>query len=154
MALMITQRKRCTFLLSADVPYEPCFNVLGIRCSWQPHFSTDRLARYEADDVAWFDFHELCDGPRSQNDYIELAMVYHAVLLSDIPVLDHKKENAARRFISLVDEFYDRGVKLIISAAAPITELYQGERLKFEFERTESRLLEMQSHEYLMPHLS
>lgn len=106
-------------------------------------------ARYEADDVAWFDFHELCDGPRSQNDYIELAMVYHAVLLSDIPVLDQKKENAARRFISLVDEFYDRGVKLIISAAVPITELYQGERLKFEFERTESRLLEMQSHEYL-----
>ena len=106
-------------------------------------------ARRVADDVVWFDFAALCEGPRSQNDYIELAMVYHAVLLSDVPILTGKKENAARRFISLVDEFYDHGVKLIISAAAPITELYQGERLSFEFERTESRLLEMQSHDYL-----
>ena len=105
--------------------------------------------RMVADDVVWFDFADLCEGPRSQNDYIELAMVYHAVLLSNVPVLDLHKENAARRFISLVDEFYDHGVKLIISAAAPITDLYQGERLRFEFERTESRLLEMQSHEYL-----
>ena len=105
--------------------------------------------RMVADDVVWFDFGELCDGPRSQNDYIELAMVYHAVLLSDVPVLTTQKENAARRFIALVDEFYDHGVKLIISAAAPITEIYQGERLRFEFERTQSRLLEMQSHDYL-----
>jgi len=105
--------------------------------------------RLLADDVVWFDFAELCDGPRSQNDYIELALVYHAVLLSNVPVMTIKQENAARRFISLVDEFYDHGVKLIISAAAPITQLYQGERLRFEFERTESRLLEMQSEEYL-----
>ena len=102
-----------------------------------------------ADDVVWFDFDTLCNGPRSQNDYIELAMIFHAVVLSDVPVLDASSENAARRFISLVDEFYDHGVKLIISAAAPITELYQGEKLRFEFERTESRLLEMQSHDYL-----
>lgn len=105
--------------------------------------------RMLADDVVWFDFAELCEGPRSQNDYIELAMVYHAVLVSNVPVLTTLKENAARRFISLVDEFYDHGVKLIISAAAPITELYQGERLRFEFERTQSRLFEMQSHDYL-----
>ena len=105
--------------------------------------------RMVADDVVWFDFADLCEGPRSQNDYIELAMIYHAVLLSNVPVLDVLKENAARRFISLVDEFYDHGVKLIISAAAPITELYQGERLRFEFERTQSRLLEMQSYDYL-----
>ena len=105
--------------------------------------------RMVADDVVWFDFTELCEGPRSQNDYIELAMVYHAVMVSNVPVLDLLKENAARRFISLVDEFYDHGVKLIISAAVPITDLYQGERLRFEFERTESRLLEMQSHDYL-----
>lgn len=102
-----------------------------------------------ADDVAWFEFAALCDGPRSQNDYIELAMIYHAVVLSNVPTLDASSENAARRFISLVDEFYDHGVKLIISAAAPILELYQGEKLRFEFERTQSRLLEMQSHEYL-----
>lgn len=105
--------------------------------------------RMVADDVVWFDFAQLCEGPRSQNDYIELAMVYHAVLLSNVPVLTILKENAARRFISLVDEFYDHGVKLIISAEAGITELYQGERLRFEFERTQSRLLEMQSEEYL-----
>ncbi len=106
-------------------------------------------ARMVADDVVWFEFAELCEGPRSQNDYIELALVYHAVLLSNVPVLTTAKEDAARRFISLVDEFYDHGVKLIISAAAPITEIYQGERLRFEFERTQSRLLEMQSHDYL-----
>jgi len=106
-------------------------------------------SRLWADDVVWFEFAELCEGPRSQNDYIELAMVYHAVLLSNVPILTVHKENAARRFISLVDEFYDHGVKLIISAEAGITELYQGERLRFEFERTESRLLEMQSEDYL-----
>jgi cell division protein ZapE len=105
--------------------------------------------RMVADDVVWFDFAELCDGPRSQNDYIELALVYHAVLLSNLPVLTTLQENAARRFISLVDEFYDHGVKLIISAAAPITDIYVGQRLRFEFDRTQSRLLEMQSHDYL-----
>jgi cell division protein ZapE len=102
-----------------------------------------------ADDVVWFEFAELCEGPRSQNDYIELAMVYHAVIVSGVPVLTVDNENAARRFISLVDEFYDHGVKLIISAEAEISELYQGDRLRFEFERTESRLIEMQSREYL-----
>lgn len=106
-------------------------------------------SRMLADDVVWFEFAELCEGPRSQNDYIELAMVYHAVLLSNVPALTILKENAARRFISLVDEFYDHGVKLIISAEVGITDLYQGERLRFEFERTQSRLLEMQSQEYL-----
>ena len=105
--------------------------------------------RMLADDVVWFEFSALCEGPRSQNDYIELAMMFHAVLLSNVPILTEKKEDAARRLISLVDEFYDHGVKLIISAAVPIVELYQGERLRFEFERTQSRLLEMQSHEYL-----
>ncbi len=105
--------------------------------------------RRSAGDVVWFEFAALCEGPRSQNDYIELATVYQAVLLSNVPVLSVSQENAARRFISLVDEFYDHGVKLIISAAVPIIELYQGERLRFEFERTQSRLLEMQSREYL-----
>lgn len=101
------------------------------------------------DDVAWFEFEALCDGPRSQNDYIELARIYHAVLVSDVPVLSPQREDQARRFISLVDEFYDRNVKLILSAAAPIEDLYQGNRLGFEFQRTSSRLLEMQSHDYL-----
>jgi len=102
-----------------------------------------------ADGVIWFDFLELCDGPRSQNDYIELARCFHSVLLSDVPVLDRYKEDQARRFINLVDVLYDHSVKLIISAQAPATELYQGKRVEFEFQRTISRLQEMQSHDYL-----
>ena len=107
------------------------------------------IAHRHADDVVWFDFRELCDGPRSQNDYIELAREFHAVILSNVPQMNADKDDQARRFINLIDEFYDRSVKLIISAEAPIHELYLGGRLSFEFERTQSRLLEMQSHEYL-----
>ena len=102
-----------------------------------------------AGDVAWFDFPSIGEGPRSQNDYIELATLFTTVLVSNIPLLDASREDAARRFISLVDEFYDRRVKLIVSADQPITTLYQGQRLTFEFERTQSRLLEMQSEAYL-----
>ncbi len=111
------------------------------------------MSRYHAEDVVWFDFTAVCDGPRSQNDYIELSKEYHAVLVSNIPDLTEKKEDQARRFVNLVDEFYDRNVKLIISAEKPLHEIYSGSRLVFEFERTTSRLLEMQSHEYLAePH--
>ncbi|MEQ8857346.1 MAG: cell division protein ZapE [Pseudomonadales bacterium] len=106
-------------------------------------------ARWVAEDVAWFEFAELCEGPRSQNDYIELSRIFHAVLISNVRRFSARNEDAARRFISLVDEFYDHNVKLILSAEAPVSELYGGERLRFEFQRTESRLLEMQSHEYL-----
>ena len=102
-----------------------------------------------ADGVIWFDFEELCDGPRSQNDYIELARCFHSILLSNVPVLDRYKEDQARRFINLVDVFYDHSVKLIISGEVPATELYQGTRVEFEFQRTISRLQEMQSHDYL-----
>lgn len=109
--------------------------------------------RRVADDVLWCDFRALCDGPRSQNDYIELARIYHAVLVSNVPVMGAAQDDMARRFINLVDEFYDRNVKLIMSGAAPLTKLYGGGRLEFEFKRTCSRLLEMQSHEYLArPH--
>jgi cell division protein ZapE len=103
----------------------------------------------QAEDVIWFEFKELCDGPRGQADYIDIARTYHTVFLSDIPVLGVQQENQARRFISLVDEFYDRSVKLVISAAGPVTGLYQGTKLTFEMQRTESRLIEMQSQEYL-----
>jgi len=114
----------------------------------------DILTRRRADGVAWFDFSALCDGPRSQDDYIEIARAFQAVLLSAVPVLDETMDNQARRFIALVDEFYDRRVKLIISAAAPIDRLYQGMRLAREFQRTRSRLLEMQSQAYLAaPHV-
>jgi len=111
-------------------------------------------ARRLADGVAWFDFPALCGGPRSQEDYIELSRCYQTVMLSAIPRLGPDNEDEARRFIALVDEFYDRNVKLICSAEAPLGEIYAGRRLRFEFERTRSRLQEMQSHAYLArPHL-
>jgi len=106
-------------------------------------------SRCVADDVIWFDFPELCDGPRSQNDYIELARIYHAVLISGVPLMGVEKDDQARRFINLVDEFYDRNVKLVLAAEMPLLDLYAGGRLEFEFQRTTSRLREMQSHEYL-----
>lgn len=106
-------------------------------------------ARRCAEDVVWFDFAAICDGPRSQNDYIELARIFHAVIISDVPQFTRRTEDLARRFISLVDEFYDHSVKLILSAEVGLESLYQGERLSFEYERTKSRLLEMQSHDYL-----
>ncbi|WP_417513604.1 cell division protein ZapE [Marinobacter sp.] len=110
-------------------------------------------AQAHADDVVWFDFKDVCDGPRSQNDYIEMARQFHAIIISNVPVLGGDKDDQSRRFVNMVDEFYDRNVKVIMSAAVPITELYSGGRLSFEFERTESRLLEMQSQEYLeAPH--
>lgn len=110
-------------------------------------------ARKLAEDVAWFDFRPLCVEPRSAADYIELARQFHAVLVGNVPRMDAASDDAARRFINLVDEFYDRNVKLILSAAVPVEELYGGGRLTFEFARTRSRLLEMQSHEYLArPH--
>jgi cell division protein ZapE len=106
------------------------------------------------EDVVWFDFPQICDGPRSQNDYVELARCFHTVLISNVPTLDSSMENQARRFIALIDELYDRRVKLALSAAAPAADLYRGNRLRFEFQRTISRLQEMQTHDYLAsPHL-
>ncbi|HYM33830.1 MAG TPA: cell division protein ZapE [Steroidobacteraceae bacterium] len=102
-----------------------------------------------ASEVIWFNFKQICDGPRGQADYIELARCYHTVLLSDVPILDALHEDQARRFISLVDEFYDRNVNLVVSGRAPIESTYQGREFKFEFERAKSRLIEMQSKEYL-----
>jgi cell division protein ZapE len=106
-----------------------------------------------ASDVVWFDFAAICDGPRSQSDYVEIARDFHTVLISDVPRFDRATDDQARRFIALVDELYDRSVKLVVSAAAPPETLYGGERLAFEFQRTRSRLTGMQSHDYLArPH--
>ena len=99
--------------------------------------------------IVWFEFSELCDGPRSTSDYIEISKLFQTVLISNVPVFNLKMEDQARRFIGLIDEFYDRNVKLILSAEKPISSLYQGSRLEFEFRRTESRLQEMQSTAYL-----
>ncbi|HCT3927451.1 MULTISPECIES: cell division protein ZapE [unclassified Citrobacter] len=94
-------------------------------------------------------FITLCVDARSQHDYIALSRLFHTVLLFDVPVMTPLMESEARRFIALVDEFYERHVKLVVSADAPLYEIYQGERLKFEFQRCLSRLQEMQSEEYL-----
>jgi cell division protein ZapE len=99
--------------------------------------------------MAWFEFRELCEGPRSQTDYIELARSYHTIFISNIPEFTGSEEDAARRFIAAIDEFYDRGVKLVVSAAAAPAMLYHGERLALEFQRAASRLVEMQSQHYL-----
>jgi cell division protein ZapE len=99
--------------------------------------------------AAWFEFAALCAGPRSQDDYIEIARAYHSVIVSGVPVFDPTTENEARRFAALVDEFYDRNVNLVLSAAAAPAALYRGEQLGPLFERTVSRLIEMQSEEYL-----
>ncbi len=111
-------------------------------------------ARREAKGVVWFEFSELCEGPRSVADYIEIARCYGTVFLSGVPVMGAADDDAARRVIALVDEFYDRGVKMLVSAAADAPEdLSGGERLAFEFRRTASRLHEMQGHAYLAkPH--
>ena len=110
-------------------------------------------ARKVAEDIVWFDFAAICEGPRSQNDYIEVAREFHSVVITNVPIFTVGNDDAARRFINLVDEFYDRSVKLAVTAAAPMHELYKDGRLSFEFQRTESRLLEMQSREYLArPH--
>jgi cell division protein ZapE len=99
--------------------------------------------------VVWFAFRALCSGPRSQEDYIEIAREFSSVIVSDVPVLDSLHDDEARRFIALVDEFYDRNVNLIVSAAAAPAALYRGERLRALFARTASRLTEMQSEQYL-----
>lgn len=103
----------------------------------------------ESGNVVWFDFTALCEGPRGKDDYVAIAREYQSVIVSGVPVFSEQREDAARRFIALVDEFYDRRVKLVLSAEAAPTQLYRGVRLRFEFERTASRLIEMQTEEYL-----
>jgi cell division protein ZapE len=140
-----------------DVEADRSLHDSFVRLATEPGRQMERLeinnrfltCRCVANDVVWFDFAELCAGPRSQNDYIELARIFHAVLISGVPQFLPDLDDQARRFIHLVDEFYDRNVKLVLAAAKPLPELYSGGRLEFEFQRTISRLQEMQSHEYL-----
>jgi len=99
--------------------------------------------------IAWFDFAALCEGPRGTADYIEIAREFNTVLLGAIPHFDRLNEDAARRFVNLIDELYDRHVNLVCTARDAPPALYSGERLQGAFERTASRLIEMQSAEYL-----
>ncbi|MEZ9057133.1 cell division protein ZapE [Vibrio pelagius] len=108
-----------------------------------------------SDGVLHGTFAQLCQSARSQNDYIELSKIYHTVLLAEVKQMNATSDDAARRFIALVDEFYERNVKLIISADVALEELYTHGQLEFEFKRCQSRLIEMQSHDYLAKeHLS
>jgi cell division protein ZapE len=105
--------------------------------------------RYCAEDTVWFGFAELCEGARSQGDYLELARFFTTIIVTDIPRMGRADDDVARRFVLLIDVLYDHQVKLICSAASSPDQLYTGKRLRFEFDRTASRLIEMQSSEYL-----
>lgn len=121
-----------------------------IESSWEKININDREIQtiQHTESVAWFDFKEICDGPRSASDYIAISKQFNTVLISHVPIFNGK-DDQARRFINMVDEFYDRNVKLILSAEASPAKLYEGTRLEAEFGRTTSRLTEMQSHAYL-----
>lgn len=108
----------------------------------------------QADGVVWFEFEAICGGPRAPSDYIEIARTFQTVLIGNIPQLKEEDNDKAKRLINLVDELYDRRVKLIVSAAVPPDQLYRGTRLAQEFQRTVSRLEEMRTHAYLAkPHV-
>ncbi len=142
---------------AADRVLAGSFDRMAAECELNHDFDIDGRpfhARRRGDGIAWFDFEELCKKPRGSVDYIELARMFNTVVISNMPQLGERDADAARRFITLVDEFYDRNVKLLMSAAVPVNDLYTGHRLAFEFQRTSSRLTEMQSHDYLArPHL-
>jgi cell division protein ZapE len=109
--------------------------------------------RYCADDTVWFDFHPLCLGPRASQDYVEIARRFHTVFISGVPVFTEHLDDAAHRFIDLMDELYDHRVNVILSAEDEPEGLYRGRRYTFEFRRTQSRLQEMCSYEYMAePH--
>ena len=105
--------------------------------------------KFCAEDTVWFHFAELCETARSQNDYLELARLFNTLILTDIRQMGDNDDDAARRFVLLIDVLYDHRVKLMCSAAVGPDALYRGKRLEFEFERTASRLIEMQSEQYL-----
>ena len=111
--------------------------------------SREIRALRRAGSIIWFDFATLCGGPRSQNDYLEIASQFHTVILSDIPRMSASMSSEARRFTWLIDVFYDHKIKLLMSAQVPAEELYTEGTLSNEFHRTVSRIIEMQSQDYL-----
>ncbi len=137
--------KHFNSLAQGKVMYSQSIEILG------RSIDTIRLSQ----GVAWFSFKNICDGPRSSKDYIEISKEFHTLLVSDIPFLSKSKENETRRFIALVDECYERKVNLIISSEKKIKEIYSGSKLLKPIQRTLSRLEEMKSREFLsLPHLS
>lgn len=137
---------------SADADLEDAFNRLAEAHDGEPvlHIEAREIrAVRKAGGVVWFDFRTLCGGPRSQNDYLEIASQFHTVILSNVPQMSVRMASEARRFTWLVDVLYDRKVKLIVSAQVPPEDLYMEGPLVHEFPRTVSRLNEMQSQAYL-----
>ncbi len=160
-ARVLTKAKRYYFPLdeNAKNALDDCFNQLtqGLK-NRNPSFSSVSFILINQrqipvikvkEGVLYIDFSALCESARSQVDYIELASLYHSVLVSNVKQMGKGHDDVARRFIAMVDEFYDRRVNLIISAEVNLTDLYPKGRLAFEFKRCCSRLQEMQSHEYL-----
>ena len=144
----ITLLQRHCVVLQLDSPHD--YRLRALTRSSVYHAPLDANAdAWLADGLAWFDFPALCEGPRAAGDYIEIAREFHTVLLGGVPVLRPGDDDAARRFVTLVDELYDRHVNLVCTADAAPASLYVGERLAGAFERTASRLVEMQSEEYL-----
>lgn len=136
----------------ADAEMDDAFTRLAASHDEDPLLQIEHReirARRRAGGVIWFDFRTLCGGPRSQNDYLEIATQFHTVLLSDVPRMSARNASEARRFTWLVDVLYDRRVKLILSAEVPPEALYTEGPLAHEFPRTVSRLNEMQSAEFL-----
>jgi cell division protein ZapE len=137
---------------AADAALEATFNQLAESRDEDPLLHIEHRALKavrRAGGVVWFDFRTLCGGPRSQNDYLELAQQFHTVVLSGVPLMPPKFASEARRFTLLVDVLYDRRVKLVISAEVPADQLYTEGPLSHEFPRTVSLLQEMQSADYL-----
>ena len=142
----------CPLGEQAEAAMERAFNQLTEARDEDPVMHVEHRALRSlrrAGGVVWFDFRTLCGGPRSQNDYLEIASRFHTVLLSNVPQMPPRLASEARRFTWLVDVLYDRRVKLILSAAVPAAELYTEGPLAHEFPRTVSRLHEMQSAEFL-----
>jgi cell division protein ZapE len=136
----------------ADAAMTETFNRLAEAQDEDPvlHIEARQIqARRRAGGVVWFDFKTLCGGPRSMNDYLEIATQFHTVMLSDVPHMPVRMASEARRFTWLIDVLYDRRVKLVLSAAVAPEELYTEGPLSHEFPRTVSRLNEMQSAEFL-----
>jgi cell division protein ZapE len=137
---------------SADLEMTDAFNRLASGQDENPILNIEArqiTAKRRAGGVVWFDFRSLCGGPRSQNDYLEIATQFHTVLLSNVPMMPPRLASEARRFTWLIDVLYDRRVKLILSAEVAPEALYTEGPLSHEFPRTISRLHEMQSSEFL-----
>lgn len=137
---------------AADRALRHAFTRLAEAAEEDPRLTIERreiVARRRAGGVVWFDFKTLCGGPRSQNDYLEIATQFHTVILSDVPRMSAAMSSEARRFTWLIDVFYDQRVKLLMSAEGPPEELYTTGAMAHEFQRTVSRIIEMQSREYL-----